>query len=50
MFVYGYTRSEALIFLKGWVKGRRATLEAYKRHGVRQDRPRVGGAAWEAEQ
>lgn len=50
MFVYGFTRAEALIFLRGWTKGRRAALVAYKRDGVRQDRPRVGGPAWEAQE
>lgn len=48
MFVYGYSEAEARVFLHGWVKGRRAALEAYKRHGIRHNRPRVGGAEWEA--
>ena len=50
MFVYGYSEAEARIFMRGWVKGRRAALEAYKRHGVRHNRPRVGGPTWEREQ
>lgn len=50
MAVYGYSEAEARVFLHGWVKGRRAALEAYKRDGVRQARPRVGGPAWAQEQ
>lgn len=50
MRLYGLSEPEAVIFMLGWVKGRRAALEAYKRAGVRRDRPRVGGPSWEAEQ
>lgn len=50
MFVHGLNEAEARIFLLGWVKGRRAALEAYKRQGIRHTRHKVGGPRWEREQ
>ena len=50
MFVYGYSEAEALVFMRGWVKGRRAALESYKRYGIRHTRHRIGGPKWERQQ
>lgn len=46
MFVYGFTRDQALAYLRGWKDGRSAATLAYRR-GRRLTDQKVGSVEWE---